>query len=186
MKKETLEEIKKIYLDDGSFGNPFDDEITDKKLDNIKPLLGEIIVYFNYLEDLLDDTVTEFIFERSSDLGLTIIAKMGYAQKVELFRDLVMPACKHTNQSEFALRMSTLIQKLKDAGESRNRAIHAKWIDANKDFFVRTKTGVDKNGVYGNFIKLDRKTLKKYLKNIQDLLDEFDEGIYSEFITGMK
>lgn len=164
--QEELNEFKKIYLDDGSFGNVFDNEISDKKLNEIMPLLGEIILDFNYLESVLDDVITEFIFERSSDLGFTIIAKISFSQKVNLFRDLTVPACKATGQPKLALKFNMLVKKLKEAGENRNRAIHARWLDADKEFFVRTKVGVDSNGVFGIFFKLDKRTLRKYTKKM--------------------
>lgn len=184
--REGLKEFKKIYLDDGSFGSVFDNEISDKKLNEIMPLLGEIILDFNYLESVLDDVITEFIYERSSDLGFTILAKMSFSQKADLFRDLTVPACKHTGQPKLALKFNALVKKLKEAGENRNRAIHARWIDADKEFFVRTKVGVDGNGVFGFFFKLDKKTLRKYAKKIQKLSDILSDDLYVKFYSGME
>lgn len=183
--QNELSEFKKIHLDDGSFGNVFDDELSDKKLNEIMPLLGEIILDFNYLESILDDVITEFIFERSSDLGLTIIAKMSFSQKVDLFKDITIPACKQTGQPKMASKFTTLVKKLKEAGENRNRAIHARWIDADKEFFVRTKIGTDDNGVFGLFFKLDKKTLKKYAREMQKLSDILSDDLYARFIRGM-
>ena len=176
------EEVKKIYLDDGSFTNNFDNEISDAKLNGIMPLLGEIILDFNQLEDLLDDVVSEFIFERSSDLGYTILAKMSFSQKVDLFKDLTVPMCKHIGKPKMAIKFNALVKKLKEAGENRNRAIHAKWVDADKEFFVRTKIGVDGDGVYGMFFRLDRKTLNRYLKNIQKVMDELGDDLYAKLL----
>lgn len=178
-------EFKKIYLDDGSFGNIFDDEISEKKLTEIMPLLGEIILDFNQLESDLDDVITEFIFERSSDLGFTIIAKMSFSQKVDLFKDLTVPACKHTGQSKLALKFHALVKKLKEAGENRNRAINARWIEADKEFFVRTKIGIDNDGVYGIFFKLDKRTLKKYTRAMQKLSDILSDDLYQKLYNGM-
>jgi len=175
-------ESKKIYLDDGSFGNIFDEEISDKKLTEVMPLLGEIVLDFNQLESDLDDVLTELIFERSSDLGFTIIAKMSFSQKVDLFKDLAVPMCKHVGKPKLTPKFIGLVKKLKEAGENRNRAMHAKWIDADKEFYVRTKIGVDDNGVYGTFFKLDKKTLRRYTRNMQRLSAELGDDLYQKLM----
>ena len=180
-----MSKSKKIYLDDGSFGDIFDNEISDEKLSEITPLLGEIILEFNQIEDGLDDIIMMLIAEHRNDTSFTIIAKMKFSQKIELFKDIVLPACRHSHKPDFLLEFESLIAGLKEAAENRNRAVHARWIDADKEFYVRTKIKVDKKGVYGVFFKLDEKTLKKYIKNMQELSEILYDDLYEKFIDSL-
>ncbi|NTW15446.1 MAG: hypothetical protein HGA38_03675 [Candidatus Moranbacteria bacterium] len=169
----------KIYLDDGSFNHDFDTTISAAKLKQIKLILGEIILDFNYLESVLDDVLTSFIHSRSSDLGYTVIAKLTFSQKVDLFRDFFVPMCKHVGKPELSSLYASLHLRLKEAAVIRNKAIHARWLEMGNDFVVLTKIGVDKDGVYGDFIKLDLKTLRSYLNEINKTSEELlNEDIF--------
>ena len=165
----------KIYLDDGSFGLDFDNaEISEKKLNEIIPLIGEIVLEFNYLEGVLDDIIIEVLMHPSSGFGHVVISKMSFSQKIDLFKNLYTQVCVSIGDSAFVETINKVAIRLQETAENRNRVIHARWFDANKDFFVRTKTGTDKKGVYGLYIKVNKTILNKYLSDIRKLQKSFD------------
>lgn len=176
----------KIYLDQHSFDIPGDSEATEVKLNSVMPLIGEIALHFNALEATLDGIIATIITERSNDIGYTLLSKMTFSQKVEVFKDLIIPMCSYTDKtSEMTSSLESIVVKLREAAEMRNRALHAHWFEANRELFVRTKVKVDKKGVYGTFVKLNRTTLNQYITKInrtdvklEILYEKFEKALY--------
>lgn len=179
--------ILKIYLDQHSFDIPGDSEATEAKLNSVMPLIGEITLHFNALEATLDRIIATIITERSNDIGYTFLSRMAFSQKVEVFKDLIIPMCSYTEKtSKMVNSLELIVVSLKQAAEMRNRALHAHWFEANKELFVRAKVKVDKKGVYGVFVKLNKTTLNQYITKInttdvklENLYEKFEEALYT-------
>jgi len=55
-------------------------------VEDLMPLIGEVVLFFNALESDLDDDLCKTISDRSDQKGLLVLHNMMYATKVDLFQ----------------------------------------------------------------------------------------------------
>lgn len=63
-----------------------DEDQAQQYLDESLPLVGEVVMSFNSLEQSLASMICEIISDRSDCFGLIVLHNLGYAAKVDLFK----------------------------------------------------------------------------------------------------
>ncbi len=63
-----------------------DEDEAEDYIENALRLIGRIVMAFNALEQWFDQFICHVFSDRSEDLGLTVIHKMTYSNKIDLFK----------------------------------------------------------------------------------------------------
>lgn len=141
---------------------------SDNALENISPLtpyIGEIVIWFNALENDLDHALCDFISDRSSQKGILVIASMMYNTKLELFEKFAMDWMRNNNTQPSWF--SELVADLKSCGSLRNKVVHANWLETDEDGYTQVKIKVDRAGVAEHeLVQFTAETLIEILKKI--------------------
>jgi hypothetical protein len=145
---------------------------SDEFLEKTAPLIGYIVHRFNALDNLLNEVICEWICERSDSLGLTVIYKMNYAAKVDLFKRLVSVAEDAAGKTMPSF--STLIKKLSAVGSLRNAVVHAEWEAADNDGFTPCRVLIKEHGLEHEYIQFSSDALEGILALIEETAGLFD------------
>ncbi len=73
---------------DGHVWNESDEDVLERKLAEIAPCIGRLVIAFTGLEDCVNGYLVDTLNENCPEIGLTVIANMSYVAKVELFGKL--------------------------------------------------------------------------------------------------
>ena len=101
------------------------DGSVEEFLEETAPLIGYIVHSFNSLDSQLNSSICELINDRTDSIGSTIIYKMTYSNKVDLFYRLVRSMELASNKTFPSF--NTLIEDLKKCATLRNAVVHAEW-----------------------------------------------------------
>ena len=145
----------------------------EKFLEETAPLIGYIVHSFNTLEQMLNSSICELLFDDYDGLGLQVIYKRSYAEKVDLFRRLLIDLQNVTNKK--VPLFESLISNLNEAGKLRNLVIHADWETAHEDKYTLCKLVINAKGIQHEYVQFDQESLKKILKFIDDTSNLFDQ-----------
>jgi|LakMenEpi03Aug12_release.lakeMendotaPanAssembly.Ray.scaffolds.fasta_scaffold00232_36 hypothetical protein len=171
----------------------YDDEFIEIKRKFLAPRIGNFIISFSLLEQELNTTISELIFEDTHLPGYLIINKTEIMDKaltmINLFNSQLIAI-----DEEYKDEMKTKIQKLKTdlvkIIEFRNKIAHANWSTLKEGYVVRTKFKYDSNtiNIVFNDEKLCLKTIDKKekaihqcIKNILLINEKFNSLIYNQF-----
>lgn len=129
--------------------------------------IGDFLISFSNLESALNLLVVEMVNDRSHDLGYKVIKSLGYANKINLARDLYLPTIHHIPNNKIRERRKNefeiILKKLNQLGESRNKIAHANWVTLDKNGYVRTKIKSDETGTVQFIrIKITSSIMKKW------------------------
>lgn len=145
-------------------------------LEETAPLIGYIVHNFNTLEQLLNEAICEILFDDYDGIGLQVIYKRTYAEKVDLFKRLMI---EQQNASEKKIPVfENLICNLIKAGELRNLVIHADWETAHDNKYTLCRLIINTKGIHHEYIQFDSESLNNILSFINDtcnLFDQFEE-----------
>ena len=168
---------KRVPVGQYTIENLGDTESSYDRIEQLMPLIGEIVTYFNSLEASLDDCICAAISDRSDQKGLLVLNSMMYATKVDLFKKF----------SDDFLRSygfdipgyEELISNLKECGTLRNRVVHANWDRTDEDGYTQVRIRVGKEGLEHELWQFSGESLLQIMQKIIDtynLLDEFDQA----------
>jgi hypothetical protein len=111
----------------------------------LMPLIGEVVIWFNALESDLDHILCNFISDRTDQKGLLVVANMMYATKLDLFERFASDFLRANARAPdwFAKLMSDL----RECGTLRNKVVHASWMYTNDEGYTQVKIKVGKRGL---------------------------------------
>jgi len=117
---------------------------TDEFLEKTAPLIGYIVHSFNSLEEELNSRICFEISDRTDYMGVIVIHKMSYSQKVDLFKRMI-------KSKELALEIEypsfqSIIQGLIECGKLRNAVVHAEWENMDSEGYTYINIKFNKNG----------------------------------------
>jgi hypothetical protein len=150
-------------------------------LEDIVPLIGDVVFMFNYLESDIDHVVCGEISDRSDLKGLLVFHKMMYAAKVEVYERIKTESMLMLNL-EFP-DFKDLVSQLKECGTLRNRVVHARWHYTDDEGYTHVRFEMGKKGLEHELVQFSRDSLEKILEKIIDTkswLDEFEEEYYEK------
>ncbi|OGP68747.1 MAG: hypothetical protein A2W27_01930 [Deltaproteobacteria bacterium RBG_16_44_11] len=145
---------------------------TDKFLKKTAPLIGYIVHNFNTLEERLNSAICELFIDDLDSLGLQVIYKRNYADKVDLFKRLLLEEqqCLGGMPS-----LEEFISKLTEAGRLRNLVVHADWESSHDDGYTLCKLIINKKGIQHEYVQFSPESLKDILDLIIETYNMFEQ-----------
>jgi hypothetical protein len=140
-----MKEIKKYKpLGQYIFENHDLEYSTDEFLEKTAPFIGFIVHSFNSLEEELNSRICYEINDRADTMGVIVIHKMSFSQKVDLYTRIIRSK-ELTFEKEFP-SFSALIADLKKCGELRNAVVHAEWENMDSQGYTYVNMKFNKKG----------------------------------------
>jgi hypothetical protein len=142
------------------------EEEAEAYLESLLPLIGDIVVFFNGLEQSLDSSICELFSDRHDSTGMIVLHKMNYSAKIDLFKRM---------NDDFQISIGskieiyeTLIGNLKESGRLRNLVVHADWENTDNDGYTYVNFKISKNGMHQEYVQFSDDSLKKIVRLIWD------------------
>ena len=149
----------------------YDNDYIEKVSGKYSKLIGEFIIEFSRLESELNIAIAEAFFDDDHDTGYTILAKLDFSDKTDLFYKMYLKIATATENNKLS-PLKKIKKQLIEISEFRNKLAHANWSTLTKDGFVRTKITVDNSDGFVRFVKV-----KILPGNIQEFIDKIDSLI---------
>ena len=130
-------------------------------VEELLPLIDEVVLFFNALESDIDDLICRDISDRSDHKGLLVLHNMMYATKVDMyerFKSEELRICGWELPS-----FKELISKLRECGTLRNRVIHANWEYTNNEGYTHVRFKMGKDGLEHEFLQFSVESLKEVI-----------------------
>jgi len=142
-------------------------------VEDLMPLIGEVVLFFNALESDLDGDLCKTISDRSDQKGLLVLHNMMYATKVDLFQRF-----NSDFQRTFGWDIPgyhDLIACLKECGNLRNRVVHANWQYTDDDGFTQVRIRMSKDGLEHELWQFSIESMLEIIEKINQTRDALDE-----------
>ena len=145
-------------------------------LEKTAPLIGYIVYSFNSLEEHLNSCICELLFDDCDTIGLQVIYKRSYVEKVDLFKRLLIE-----QQTALDKKMPTfekLIENLTKAGKLRNQVVHADWETAHDDGYTLCKLKINTKGIQHEYVQFTPDSLNnisELINKTYEMFDRYDE-----------
>jgi hypothetical protein len=97
-------------------------------------LVGQVVMYFNSLEQSLGSVICEIISDRTDSPGLIVLQNMSYAAKVDLFKRFSDDL--HNSFQKPPPKYEGLIDSLLELGRLRNLVVHADWASTDHEGYL--------------------------------------------------
>lgn len=161
----------------------FDKELNDAQLEGylrkISPLIGKIVIAFNYLEDSINFIIKELVSDSfyKDEIPWIFISEMPFSNKVNVLEKLYRFYLRFS-EKDYEDELKFLIAGLREAGNKRNFIVHANWNEVNSDSLVKIRTKVKNYGAKNIYKIIDTESLEKeekFIYNIHECLEKFDE-----------
>jgi len=143
-----------------------EDEKVEEYLDNSLPMIGLIVMNFNYLEQRLDSYLCKFFTDRTDSMGLIVLHKMNYSAKVDLFKRFIENF--HLAIDYEIPKYNELLNDLRESGRLRNLVVHADWFNTENDCFTYVNLKVSKKGMQQEYIQFSTDSLGKIITLINE------------------
>lgn len=177
----------KKYLEQYDDGNPnLDSELTDEQIEEIMPLVGNILFLFNSLETDLDRQIAETINGRSHQPGYTVTSELGavFTKKVSVFKALYGPAVESLENESLSTEFESLWKTLYTVKDIRNEIAHADWLNGSASYEIRIKSSSDEGGPYAitrpmppDYLKTKIENLEKATEKLEKFGEDFSEAL---------
>ncbi len=145
-------------------------------IENLMPLIGEVVLFFNALESDLDHIICNIISDRTDQPGLLVLHNMMFAKKVELYQRFSSDFLRITNLN--IPNHKELISSLKECGVLRNRIVHANWQYTDDDGFTQVRIKMQKDGLEHECWQFSIESMQKVIDkifNTRELLEKFED-----------
>jgi hypothetical protein len=126
---KTYKQLRQYIYDNHNY-----DGSIDNFLEETAPLIGHIVHSFNSLDSQLNSTICGLINDRTDSLGATVIYKMTFASKIDLFSRLVKTM--EVVYDGTLLSFKQLAEDLRKCANLRNAVIHAEWENLDGEGFT--------------------------------------------------
>ena len=167
---------KNIPINQYAFETKNLDGANEEFLEKTAPLIGYIVHSFNTLEELLNSSICELFIDDCDTIGLQVIYKRTYAEKVDLFKRFLIEqqTCLDKKMPIF----EKLISNLTEAGRLRNQVVHADWESAHDDGYTLCKLKINTKGIQHEYVQFTPDSLNDILNLINktcEMFDKYDE-----------
>lgn len=149
-----------------------EDEKIEEYIDKSLPMIGLIVMNFNYLEQSLDSYLCKFFTDRTDSTGLIVLHKMNYSAKVDLFKRFIENF--HLAINYEVPNYKELLNNLREAGRLRNLVVHADWFNTENDCFTYVNLKISKNGMQQEYIQFSTDSLEKIITLINNTNKELE------------
>jgi hypothetical protein len=147
-------------------------------VEELLPLIGEVVLFFNSLESDIDHLICEDISDRTDHKGLLVLHNMMYSTKVDLYERF-----KSEELRIFAWRLPSfrdLITNLRECGTLRNRVVHANWQYTNDEGYTHVRFTMGKDGLEHELLQFSIESLKQIIQKIivaREAIEKFEEEL---------
>jgi len=145
---------------------------------NLLPLIGEVILFFNSLEFDLDEVICENISDRTDHKGLLVLHNMMYATKVDLYERFRSEELRQCGWEIPAF--AGVISHLRECGTLRNRVVHANWQHTDEEGYTHVRFKIGKQGLEHELVQFSIESLEQIIEKIIDTrnaIDSFEEEL---------
>ncbi len=159
-----------------------DVEDSDTYIEELLPLIGEVVLFFNGLESSLDHYLCESISDRSDRLGLMMLHNLMYATKVDLFQRVSDDMLRTMSFSIPSYEL--LLPMLRECGVLRNRVVHANWEYTNEEGYTHVRFKISKNGTEHDMWQFSVESMREVIDKIiatREIFDVFQEELSEAF-----
>lgn len=166
------------------------EEELQRKLDQISPYVGRVIIELNSLETLIDLAMKEIASnsEGQDRYVYTFLSRIEFRDKVDVLTSLYGDIVESFSYPDLHDPLKKLKTRLAKACEKRNTYAHTDWSEIDKNNLVATKYAANRNGVfrvYKTFEIDDMENDIKYIIESAEALERFDEML-NDRINGIK
>jgi hypothetical protein len=165
-------EKKNIPINQYAFETKNLDGPNEEFLEKTAPLIGYIVHSFNTLEEQLNSAICELFIDDMDWLGLQVIYKRNYADKVDLFKRLLIEEQNCLGKMSI---FEKLISNLTEAGKLRNMVVHADWESAHDDGYTLCKLIINTKGIHHEYVQFTPESLESILNLINETCEMFDQ-----------
>ena len=153
----------------------YEEEYIEKASEKYSKLIGEFIIKFSGLEHEMNVAIAEAFFDDDHDTGYTVIEKLSFFDKVDLFYKMYLKRAYHNDEGNIS-KLKKIKTKFEEINAFRNKVVHANWSTLTKEGFVRTKITVDNADGIVKFIKVKilPKNIREFIKKIDSLINQLD------------
>ncbi|WP_151703951.1 hypothetical protein [Nitrincola alkalilacustris] len=155
-----------------------DTEESFEYVQDLLPLIGEVILFFNALESDLDNLICENISDRTDYKGLLVLHNMMYATKVGLYERF---RSEELRQCGLDIPVfSGVISSLKECGTLRNKVVHANWQHTDDEGYTHVRFKMGKQGLEHELVQFSVESLEQIIEIIIDTrnaIENFEEKL---------
>jgi len=116
-----------------------------ENIENLMPLIGNVVVWFNALENDLNHALCDFISDRSVQKGILVVSNMMYSTKLELFEKFASDWMRAFENEP--VWFQELISDLKTCSSLRNKVVHANWLETDDEGYTQVRIKVARSGL---------------------------------------
>lgn len=165
------------------------DEELEDYLEEVAPLIGWVVVYFNSLEDHVGDFIRQMVLrDPYQDERLDVfLSDMMFAAKSRALLHLYGQVIVDCSVSITLAELNELEKVLTECANRRNDYAHADWIGVRKEGYVRVKSQSKKTGIFHRYKRIDVTKLQEdvaYIREARYTLNAFDDAIQDQLPGG--
>ncbi len=166
------------------------EEELQRKLDQIAPYVGRVIIELNSLESVIDFATKEITSnsEGQDRFVYTFLSKMEFRDKVDVLTSLYGDIVENFSFPDLRDPLKQLKTMLITACEKRNTYAHTDWSEIGKNNLVATKYAASRNGVFRVYRTFEIDDMEKDIEFIvesSEKLEHFDE-VLNDRIHGIE
>lgn len=139
------------------FGRPFG-ELTQRQEEAYSKAIGKFLMTFSYLETSLDHMIITAVSDRADECGYRVIKYLRFKDKINYAKDeyrrMISFVENERRRNGFNSRLDTIVRRLEEVSEFRNKVAHANWESLSESGFVRVKIQDERNGEGIQFIRI--------------------------------
>ena len=148
----------------------------------LAPQIGWIVIYFNSLEDGIEQCIREAMLRDSfQDERMDVfLAEMMYTAKCRSLMHLYGQIIESTEIKLTHTDLNELEKMLLECSKRRNEYAHADWVGLKKGAYVRVKMQSKKRGITQRYKRFELEQVESdvaFINLARHTLDEFNEKI---------
>ncbi len=161
------------------YGRPWG-ERTFQQEESYSRAIGKFFIVFSTLETALDHMIITAISDRADEEGYRIIKYLEFRDKINLGKDEYQRRISFVRKEELKTslqsKLNSIIRKLEEISEFRNKVAHANWESLSDTGFVRTRIKEDKGGegIHFERIKITPLIIGKFIRQAAALANKVD------------
>lgn len=162
------------------YGRPWGDR-TYQQEENYSRAIGRFFITFSALETALDHMIITAISDRADEEGYRIIKYLEFRDKINLSKDEYQRRIsfmgKERLKKSLQGKLISIIRKLEEISEFRNKIAHANWESLSESGFVRVRVKEDKTGegIHFEKIKITPLIIGKFIRQAESLVNKIDD-----------
>lgn len=147
-----------------------------ERVEELLPLIGEVVIFFNALESTLDSCLCEIFSDRSDQKGLLVLHTMMYSTKVELYERFRLDLYRAFSWDD--AKCKQVIADLRECGTLRNRIVHARWDTIDDTGYTHVRFRIGKEGLEHEQTQYSPEAMESVIDRLLETrrtLGDFDE-----------